>query len=65
MVVGGCNGNFQSPIPLRSNGPETVVDNTNTVAVHYSYGIIVMAPTARRPSSTTRTPSPYITVMAV
>lgn len=35
MVVGGCNGNFQSPIPLRSNGPETVVDNENTVAMNY------------------------------
>ena len=33
MVVGGCNGNFQSPIALRASGPETVIDNTNTVSV--------------------------------
>jgi len=35
MVVGGCNGNFQSPIALRASGPETVIDNTNTVSMNY------------------------------
>jgi carbonic anhydrase len=35
MAVGGCNGNFQSPIAVRSGGAETVIDNSHEVSMNF------------------------------